>query len=356
MTLSVRGILHFFANVIIDEMRTDHGMEMDKLRIDIIGGGSLGLLYGGKLAFAGNKVRIWCRSTEQVLSLSTEGLHVTSKENSKTSEVSPSIIEADILDNFTKRWEYNPAEWIFLMTKQKDVAEIGSQLLAKMDDNVLKGTKGLVCFQNGTGHIQLLDSLLPKWHIYSAITTEGAKRLSYNEVFHAGRGVTTIGEITHRESQMGNNSRKSENCLVHEFEKAGFVSDLSNEIVNHIYRKLLINACINPLTALWRIPNGELMATQARVDMMRNLFLEGTKVYDACGIYWDHNLWDQIVSICLSTSANTSSMLKDVLEGIPTEVNWINGSIVTMAEEKGIVANYHKSMIELIKGISTKEE
>jgi len=326
------------------------------MRIDIIGGGSLGLLYGGKLASAGNQVRIWCRSMEQVLSLRAEGLHITCVENSDTSFVAPTRIEADILDHFTEGWKRNPAEWIFLMTKQKDVEYIGSHLLAKMDKGALKETQGMICFQNGTGHIELLNSLLPQWQIYSAITTEGAKRLSYNEVFHAGRGVTNFGQETYEQFQKENqNRRESENSLLYELRKAGFASDLSNKIVNQVYRKLLINACINPLTALWRIHNGELMATKARVDMMRNLFLEGTTVYNASGIYWDDNLWDQIMSICVSTSANTSSMLQDILEDNPTEVKWINGSIVTLAEKKGLVATYHKSMVELIQGMSTKE-
>ncbi|OAB43151.1 ketopantoate reductase family protein [Paenibacillus antarcticus] len=326
------------------------------MRIDIIGGGSLGLLYGGKLAFAGNEVRIWCRSMDQVLSLRTEGLHMTSVENLDASSVGPIRIEADVMDHFTEGWKRDPAEWIFLMTKQKDVEYIGSQLLAKIDKSTLKATHGMICYQNGTGHIELLNSLLPQWHIYSAITTEGAKRLSYNEVFHAGRGETNFGQVIDEQFQKENkNRRESENSLLYELRKAGFTSDLSNKIVNQIYRKLLINACINPLTALWRIHNGELMATQARVDMMRKLFLEGTAVYNASGIYWDDNLWDQIMSICVSTSANTSSMLQDILEDNPTEVKWINGSIVTLAEKKGLVATYHKSMVELIQGMSTKE-
>lgn len=328
-------------------------MRMDKLRIDIIGGGSLGLLYAGKLASSGNNVRIWCRSQEQADRIKTEGVHITSIEGEDVGRVSPSVIEAGVLDNIIEEWQLSPADWIFLMTKQKDIEDIGSQLLAKLDEVSQKGTQGMICFQNGTGHIQLLNSLLPRWNIYSAITTEAAKRLSYHEVFHAGRGVTTIGLITHENSQK--NSRENENDLVNILKEAGFDCDLSNEIVNHVYRKLLINAVINPLTALWKIPNGELMATRARVDMMRNLFLEGTEVYDACGVYWDDNLWDQIVNICISTAANTSSMLKDVLEELPTEVKWINGSIVTMAEENGLTAKYHKSMVQLIEGISAKE-
>ncbi|MNP21666.1 putative 2-dehydropantoate 2-reductase [compost metagenome] len=151
------------------------------------------------------------------------------------------------------------------------------------------------------------------------------------------------------------NSTEAEDKLINELRKAGFISDLSKEIVNHIYRKLLINAVINPLTAIWRIPNGDLLATSKRVDMMKNLFTEGTAVYDACGVRWDHDLWDQIISVCENTAPNTSSMLKDVREGNLTEVQWINGSIVKLAQSRGLNANYHKMLVQLIEGIEVKE-
>lgn len=323
------------------------------MTIDIIGGGSLGLLYGGKLASIGIKVRIWCRSQEQALSIRNKGINITRNVGEKEIHFP---FHVDVVDNLLDTWRDSPADWLFLMTKQKDVENIGLNILAKLDGDRMKDTKGIVCFQNGTGHIKLLQSLLPNWYIYSAITTEGARNLSYNEVFHAGSGVTTIGLNTVEILQIGKNVSEIEKKLVNNLRKAGFQCDLSNEIHKHIYRKLLINAIINPLTALWRIQNGELLATPTRVQMMRNLFLEAITIYESYGIYLEDHVWEQIVNVCSSTSHNTSSMFKDILEGVPTEVKWINGSIVAMAEEKGLVAPYHHSMVQLIEGISAKEE
>lgn len=325
------------------------------MTIDIIGGGSLGLLYGGRLASSGVKVRIWCRSQEQALCIKNNGLILTSNEGEKATHIT-SHVDADVIDNLLDTWRESPADWIFLMTKQKDVENIGLHFLAKLDGDRLIDTKGMVCFQNGTGHIKLLQSLLPKWHIYSAITTEGARKLSHHEVFHAGSGVTTIGLNTFELLQKAKNIDESEKNLVNKLRKAGFDCNLSNEIHKHIYRKLLINAIINPLTALWRIQNGELLAIPTRVQMMRDLFLEAITIYESCGIYLEDHVWEQIVNVCLSTSANTSSMLKDILDGVSTEVKWINGSIVAMAEENGLIAHYHRSMVQLIEGISAKEE
>lgn len=325
------------------------------MTIDIIGGGSLGLLYGGKLASSGIKVRIWCRSEEQAQCIKKNGLNMTSNERRKVEHIT-SHVDAYVIDNLLETWGESPAEWIFLMTKQKDVENIALHFLAKLDGDRLNDTKGMVCFQNGTGHIKVLHSLLPKWHIYSAITTEGARKLSHHEVFHAGSGVTTIGLNSVEVLQTEKNVSENEKNLVYKLRKAGFDCDLSNEIYNHIYRKLLINAIINPLTALWKVQNGELLATPTRVQMMRDLFIEAITIYESCGIYLEDQMWEQIVNVCLSTSANTSSMLKDILDGVPTEVKWINGSIVAMAEENGLNAQYHRSMVQLIEGISAKEE
>ena len=60
-----------------------------------------------------------------------------------------------------------------------------------------------------------------------------------------------------------------------------------------IYRKLLINAVINPLTALWRILM-ELLTSPERVRLMKQLYNEGIAVYEAAGISYGSGLWEWI--------------------------------------------------------------
>ncbi|MGF7046137.1 2-dehydropantoate 2-reductase [Paenibacillus sp. DS2015] len=324
------------------------------MRIDIIGGGALGLLYGGKLAVAGNDVRIWCRSEKQSLQLNQQGLYIQSATEVDDQHLNAPRLQVDTLSRFVETWKLSPGNWVFLMTKQRDVKEACTSSLAQLSQESLHETYGILCFQNGAGHIPVIHSILPEWRVYSVVTTEGAKRLASNVVFHTGHGQTWIGESSKQNDTNRNGTLSDHECeqrLNLEFQKAGFACVMSNDIEDNIYRKLLINAVINPLTALWRIPNGELLASAARIELMKALFIEGTAVYDAYGIRWNSDLWDQILDVCRATAANTSSMLKDVLEGTPTEISWINGRIVTMAEEMGVQATTHKLIMKLVEGM-----
>ena len=46
------------------------------MNIHIIGAGSLGLLYAGKLADSGCRVTLWCRSEEQADKLRASGITI----------------------------------------------------------------------------------------------------------------------------------------------------------------------------------------------------------------------------------------------------------------------------------------
>lgn len=320
------------------------------MNIHIIGAGSLGLLFGGRLAASGAKVTFWCHSRKQAELLGAEGIVIERPEGSL--EVLPSDFEAKSVEEWFG--ESGPAEEdaIFLMVKQGAVAEVAEEMLVPYRQQ----SRRLLCFQNGTGHMELLKELLPEWTLYAAVTTEGAKRTGAGKVTHAGSGTTWIGQAEEGTRRTKPSDYGAENtafaCEVTGLlERAGFQAFLSKELNILIYRKLLINAVINPLTALWRIPNGELLEGERRISLMKELYEEGTAVYDACGIAREEDLWEQILKVCRATSANTSSMLKDVLEGRPTEIASINGSIVRLGEQTGVDTPLHRTVWKLVEGI-----
>lgn len=322
------------------------------MTIHIIGAGSLGLLYGGRLAASGSEVVLWCRSIEQADQLRLKGITIKGKD--EVIHVSSDSFQAKSISGFHEQGGPRENDYIFLMVKQTGIATATRELLTPYS-----GVKrSLICFQNGTGHMEQLQQLLPNWMLYAAVTTEGAKRIEATKVIHAGAGSTWIGQAgsssidgKQNQKQTGNTEKALAECL----ERAGFEVFLSNELDGMIYRKLLMNAVINPLTALWRIPNGALLESEDRISLMRELYEEGVAVYTACGIPWETDLWEQILKVCQSTSGNTSSMLKDVLEGRTTEVPAINGSIVRMGESKGVPTPAHRLIWKLIEGIHVKE-
>ncbi|MDR9853017.1 2-dehydropantoate 2-reductase [Paenibacillus sp. VCA1] len=325
------------------------------MTIDLIGGGSLGLLYGGKLAAAGVEARIWCRTAEQAKELNSKGILIRNAAGDCCIRAVPGTFAAGTLEEFAPAWSQKPGRWMMLMTKQKDTEEACLMSAAKLlgDKQAAGNPPGVVCFQNGFGHMERLQKILPGWPLYAAVTTEGAKRTASHEVVHAGAGTTWIGAGGERLD--GRNEKRLED-LAEMLQNAGFSAVLANDMDSRIYRKLLINAVINPLTALWNIRNGELLVSDVRLQAMRQLLDEALAVYDAYGIPWEEDIWDQILDVCRATADNTSSMLKDVQDGAETEVDWINGAIIALAQKAGMRAPAHELIAALVKGLSIREE
>lgn len=312
--------------------------------IDVVGSGSLGLLYGGKLQDAGNEVRFWTRTAEQANKLSVEGFKVNERE--ETIQISSDQIQVKPITELTRVWEHSPGDWLLLMVKQTAIQDVIHEI-ASLKTRVLN----IACFQNGVGHLNVVQSHMPHSNIYSVITTEGAKR-QHDGVIRAGIGETWLGKSSDiRSSSLMPMDQNESIRLQGLLQQAGFGCTVSNEIDKLIYRKLLINAVINPLTAIWRIPNGELITREERIMFMRQLYDEAWAVYEASGIPVDGDVWDQILSVCRSTASNTSSMLSDVLHGQQTEVQSINGQIVSMACRCGLSAPTHEVLLHLIEGM-----
>ncbi|MGN7414250.1 ketopantoate reductase family protein [Paenibacillus sp. SAF-068] len=311
--------------------------------IDIVGAGALGLLYGGKLLMAGNQVRFWTRTTAQADLLAQEGVTIVERDGEM--HILPDQIQAKPISEFADTWKNTPGEWVLLMVKQTGIDDF-IRAISPLQDHMLN----IACFQNGMGHMEKLQTALPKSLLCSAITTEGAKR-EQGRVTRAGAGETRLGRYNIHIVDSTFIEEKGTSTLAGSLEQAGFDCTVSNEIDKLIYRKLLINAVINPLTALWRIPNGELLITEERKRLMRQLYDEVWLVYSERGICLDLDMWDQLVSVCRSTATNTSSMLADVLAGRGTEVGSINGHIVRMARELGLAAPTHEILIQLIEGM-----
>ncbi|HEY4390267.1 MAG TPA: 2-dehydropantoate 2-reductase [Paenibacillus sp.] len=326
------------------------------MKVDIIGAGALGLLFGGKLAAGGVQVRFWTRTTEQARLLMEEGVNIE-EPNSALLHIAPSMILThsvnDIVDGSMNISEEEVPDWIFVTTKQRSVDHDLLEIIGQ-----IAGPKtGIVCFQNGIGHIEMFRSAFKNRNIYVAITTEGAKRRDSHYVIRAGVGSTQIGIPQASQSLLYNESidKKKDQFngedLLKMLESAGFEAFLSKEIDRDIYRKLLINAVINPLTAIWRIPNGELLDTELRVAMLKQLCEEGMRIYEAHQISIPSNMYEQIISVCQSTAGNISSMLSDVLKGAPTEIDSINGRLTEMAQAAGISAPGHETLLNLVRGL-----
>lgn len=325
------------------------------MRIDIIGAGALGLLLAGKLAGAGNEVRLWCRSEQQSLALAENGLTVSYEDGTASITVPGERFTAAPISKYADRMLSDPGDFTLITVKQTVLHQDLPEILKPLKDTPLR----VIGFQNGYGHMQLLKELLPEAPVWAAVTTEAAKRKTLTEVIHAGKGEICIGKSSHPDDINEANPQDSSLAAAISFVKAlaaaGFNASLSKEVDTIIYRKLLINAVINPLTAIWRVPNGELLASPERIQVMKELYSEAAQVYDACGITREPGMWEVILDVCRATSGNISSMLADVLASRETEIGWINGSIVSMGLQRGMEVPLNRWICGLVSGMTVRE-
>ncbi|MDP4096952.1 ketopantoate reductase family protein [Paenibacillus sp. P96] len=316
------------------------------MRIDIIGAGALGLLYAGKLAAAGAEIRMWVRKPETADMLRREGIAVA-EQGGEILNIKYPDFEVHLMESWPLALPGETGDWVLLMTKQDGIREAAECMAKGLVKNL-----HIVCMQNGIGHIEAVGQLLPDAWVYPAVTTEGARRQSGESVvMHAGKGVTELGSAYHYGSAQPFAPDGREKRLADKLTEAGLETRISRDIDRSIYRKLLVNAVINPLTAIWRIPNGELLSSRERMDMLRQVYDESIRIFDACGIAWEAEWWEELLQICRSTAANRSSMLADVLAGRRTEIEAINGQFIRLAEGAGMEAPLHRMIRNIITGM-----
>ncbi|NGQ93701.1 2-dehydropantoate 2-reductase [Brevibacillus sp. SYP-B805] len=299
------------------------------MRIVIIGGGSVGLLLAARLKLGGAWVHVVTRSAEQADRLQKEGLLLHRLDGSsmpvpmEASPASSPLPEADLY---------------LLAVKQTDLADLLPAL------SRIAGSARVLALQNGMGHGERLAEVIAPDQLYLGVNTEGARRLSPVAVEHTGTGVLRIGPWR---------SRKEKDDLVERFvellRRSGIAAEYWEEIGVVLWRKLLINALINPLTALFEVPNGFLLQVPDILQMMRQLFDEASAVANRAGQKIPEESWQEILTICRNTSRNTSSMLQDLRSGKQTEIEAINGYIVNTGKKYGISTPKHETLRQLIR-------
>jgi 2-dehydropantoate 2-reductase len=123
------------------------------------------------------------------------------------------------------------------------------------------------------------------------------------------------------------------------------VPDLEREL----WRKALVNAAINPVTALEGVTNGRLLEEPYRSRAGR-LLREAQRAASRAGFEFSDTEADaELERVLRATAANRSSMLQDVERGRPTEVDAISGEILRVARAHGLDLPETRSVVDRLR-------
>lgn len=313
--------------------------------IQIVGAGSLGLLFAGKLAAMGGvRCAIVARSREQRDAIERMGITVQGGAPAELAAYTPEDAAA----------QADKPDWLLLAVKQGD---IDAAFAASVGGMIGPFTR-VLCLQNGFGHLERLSGSVPPARLYAATTTEGARRVSATEVRHTGSGATLFGRAAPdapaaAEAEQAE-AEAAEKMLVAALLSAGFDAAVSNPIHVILWNKLLVSAVINPLTAILGVTNGQLPQLPQAEELMRTLHAEASAVMRACGYEPAPDAWERLLDVSRRTAGNRSSMLRDMEEGRATEIDWIVGSLLRDAEERGVAVPALRTIYRLVKALEAR--
>ncbi|MCB9487896.1 MAG: hypothetical protein H6684_04100 [Deltaproteobacteria bacterium] len=117
-----------------------------------------------------------------------------------------------------------------------------------------------------------------------------------------------------------------------------------------LWEKLVINAAINPVTAMLRVRNGEIATNPDARTLALAAASEAVDVARALGVALDKGaMLARVIQVAEATAANRSSMLADVEAGRRTEIDAINGAVVREAARLGIEVSANVDLLRRIR-------
>lgn len=233
------------------------------------------------------------------------------------------------------------ADCLLLTTKAADAMPALERHISRLPPDL-----PIVLFQNGMGSQQAIAARWPERPVLAAVTTEGANRPSANLTIHAGRGQTWIGSLT----------AKAQPCLeaiVRHLQSSPLRVSPEPDIHQRLWQKLIVNAGINPFTALLNCANGDILDHPFYLQNIDTLCQELHWLMAREGLMAPspESLRETIEMVAKATALNTSSMRADVLKNQTTEIDYINGYVAQRGEALGMELATNRMLAEQVRAL-----
>lgn len=303
------------------------------MRIVIVGGGAIGRLFGSFLINECNEITLIDIDKSTLGALREKGIGLLDNEDDHPDDVKSFPVQA-----LSSAESLNEADLVLLLVKSQ-----ATLTAVKGVAHLIGDTCPLLCLQTGLGNLEVAEKIIDKKNILLGITFMSGTALSGARVRKGDRAKTYIGELD------GTFSKRLEE-ISSLFNRCGIETQMVKRIIGRLWCKVITYSAINPVSAILHIPNGVLTTKMESITLMKRLLDEGRAVANACSIELVYpDLYELLFDACKKSANNLSSMLQDILNESPTEIDAQNGAICRFAEQHGVRVPTHRAMTELIK-------
>ncbi|RDA90434.1 hypothetical protein CP533_5247, partial [Ophiocordyceps camponoti-saundersi (nom. inval.)] len=362
--------------------------------IYILGAGNIGRLFATSLAALPSKptVTLVVRTPAQLQTyLSSPGIQLVKPSNSPSNSPSPSPNHTSqiTLESWTETppqtgpiHQIPPLKNLIIATKITNASDATLSLRRYLtrDSTIAMAQNGICPFWPPQGN----DLLIRGWGSVEEAPTIMACVVSHGLYADPSRGAGTsvhaaLGDVVFgpvcgaalSEPSIAEESFLAR-CLV-----SAEVLDAKTVCPTTLWlsqlEKLVYNSTINPLTALIRCPNGALLTTETRRQVVDKLLCETSLILrtfiahraplhlpNTTPSFSAADLRARLEAFIPRVGPNRSSMLQHVVAGVPTEIRAFNGWLVDRAAELGLGSGskpvLHRKLVNFVEKAKPDDE
>jgi len=310
------------------------------MKILIIGFGSIGSFFASILAKKGAVIEVM---KSKYPSTTVDNSVIIFKHLNGIVEIINNINFVDI--NFYQNHEI--PEIILISTKAYDL-----KFVCEKYHSILNNTKCIILLQNGIGNEEIIRKNIHNPLLFRLITSNGAI-FENNVVIHTGIGQTTLCNMN---SSNIVDLKKNYMCFKNFLEimqtiEYGF--EISQNPLETIWKKALINIGINAIGALTHQKNGVLTSIPDMPELMKQAVNEAKKIALKLQIPLDasYDYESVLFDVCIKTAQNKNSMFQDIEKKRRTEIDFLNGKIVEYGRKLQIETPINRCITILIHGL-----
>ncbi len=297
------------------------------MRIVIVGPGAMGCLVASFLSGKINDLWLLDNDYSRTKTISDRGIIIDSDSKSETFKIN---ITTEI--NAIKQ-----ADIIFICVKAYDTAKATRSCLPIIQPETI-----IVTLQNGAGNAEKIAEIIDASQIVCGSTSYGSTYIDTGHVKHSGTGPTFLADYTETKNK---NSARVAKLLT----ESGIKTEVIDNAETLVWNKLIINAGINPLTAIHNIRNGQILEDPEIRSTMHKAVSEAASIANAKEISLSYdNPIEETEKICKKTAQNCSSMLQDIRIGRRTEIDAITGTIISEASALNIPVPVNEILLKKV--------
>jgi 2-dehydropantoate 2-reductase len=305
------------------------------VRIAIVGAGAIGGFLAAVLSRAGDDVGVVARG-EHLVAIRRDGIVV------EESDFGPFTARVEASDDLRA---LGPVDVAILTFKAHQWPELLAQFAP--GTHVVTMQNGLPFWYRRTPPLQSVDpggrigARFDDAHTIGGVVHVSGHIIAPGRIHQSGGMRYVLGAVDPGAAELTGR-------LVERMRNAGLQPEISANIREIVWLKLVNNVGLNPVSALHRATIAQMLADPAQREEVRELMAEALAVGQSLGVVANVDI-DARIAYAARLSDVQTSMLQDTLAERPLELDPIVGAVVELGTERGIDVTHLRDVYERLK-------